>query len=476
MPSKSTYYLMWGSLIVLTLFLGYWLNQAFEDAKQSMQEKNVMLFSRAVRAGEDSLLQWTFNFESIGMTEDGDTTIQIHINMDTVMQREIKHEDHFREAKVGGDIMLIQNDSVQMKKMGFMRHDSKNDLVSTAALIVRTIPDKKLPDGGIDAFLMKQIEDHYKRGKEQEFPGISYSMVHFSDSIQLPDKEWITPAFIDPVSEVSYAAVLDPGFIDIFAKIWPQFLFSIFLLGITGCAFYLIVRSLKRQYELTMIKDDFISNMTHELKTPISTVRVALEALESFKGLENPQRTKEYLNISQKELKRLQMLVDQVMNTGAIDSADFRLHFEEVDAKKITEEVISAFQIKLDKENMNIQFDSDDEVRINGDRLHLTNVVYNLIDNAIKYRNGSDVIEIDILRSENGVKWSIKDAGVGIPKENQHRIFDKFYRVPQGNLHNIKGHGLGLHYVQRIISLHGGEIHLDSEVGSGTRFELTFPS
>jgi two-component system phosphate regulon sensor histidine kinase PhoR len=467
---------MWGSLIILTLFLGYWLNQAYDDAKQNMQEKNVLLFSQAVRATEDSLLHWTFNFNNFEQSEDGDTMINIHINMDTVFQRDLDFEKIASKSKIGGKVMMIEGDGVSMKKMNFIERESDNDLISTTAIIVRAIPDQKYPPESIDTFLIEQIEKHYRKAKELEFPGISYSMVHVSDSMQLSDQEWVTPAFVDPVADVRYAAMLDVGFNHIFSKIWPQFLFSLFLLGITGCAFYLIVRNLKRQYELTIIKDDFISNMTHELKTPISTVRVALEALESFKGLENPQRTKEYLNISQTELKRLQMLVDQVMNTGAIESADFRLHFEEVDAKEITKEVISAFQIKLEKENVDIQFHSDDKVLVKGDRLHLTNVIYNLIDNAVKYRNGSDVIEIDINRAVDSVKWSIRDGGVGIPKEKQHRIFDKFYRVPQGNMHNIKGHGLGLHYVHRIISLHGGEIHLESEVGSGSIFELTFPS
>jgi signal transduction histidine kinase len=227
---------------------------------------------------------------------------------------------------------------------------------------------------------------------------------------------------------------------------------------------------------LLKIKNDFIGNMTHELKTPIATVSVALESLKSFSALDNPQRTKEYIDMAQQELNRLSILTDKVLKTAIFESNGLAFQTEKVDLEKVTSRVIDSMKLVFEKNNAKVNFVREGTTFfVNGNEDHLTNVIYNLLDNALKYSNGDPSIEVAMKVSGDNIVFSVSDHGIGIGPEHQKRIFEKFYRVPTGDVANIKGYGLGLSYVHSVVKMHGGEISVESSLNEGTTFVVNLP-
>jgi two-component system phosphate regulon sensor histidine kinase PhoR len=254
-------------------------------------------------------------------------------------------------------------------------------------------------------------------------------------------------------------------------KMSSQVLVSFLLVGLTIFSFILLLRNLIQQRKLTQLKNDFISNITHELKTPIATVSVAIEALRNFNALHDPQRTKEYLDISASELQRLSLLVDKVLKLSMFEKHQIELREESVDLKQLVEEVVSSMKLQFEKyrAKVSIRPEGNDFV-IKADRLHVTSVIFNLLDNALKYSKANPAIQIDMKETDTDVELSITDNGIGIPPEFRRKIFDKFFRVPTGDTHNVKGYGLGLSYVAYVIQRHRGTIDMESQPGIGSRF------
>lgn len=262
----------------------------------------------------------------------------------------------------------------------------------------------------------------------------------------------------------------------ILKKITPQILFSVFLTGMTILAFTLIYRSMLHQQRLMALKNDFISNITHELKTPVATVSVALEALRDFNGLRDPKRTEEYLSIAQSELNRLSLLTDKIMKSVVFESQEIAFHSETVAMDQVVNEVVASLRLVFEKQGAHVSFEKTGvDFTIIGSFEHLTSVVFNLLDNALKYSREQPEITVRLLSESGTLTLEIKDKGIGIPPEFQNRIFEKFFRVPTGDVHTIKGYGLGLSYVHSIVKSHQGSIRVSSEPGIGTTFTLEFP-
>jgi two-component system phosphate regulon sensor histidine kinase PhoR len=246
--------------------------------------------------------------------------------------------------------------------------------------------------------------------------------------------------------------------------------------GVTLISFWVLYSNLNRQQRLTDIKNEFIGNITHELKTPISTVSVAIEAIQNFNVLENPERTREYLGIANNELQRLGLLVDKVLKLSMFENQQVELKQERFDLKQLAEEVMSSMKIQFEKHRAQVTLVTDGEdFLMMADRLHLLSVIYNLLDNALKYSRTSPVITLQVLQKEAGFELKVTDNGVGIPAAYCDKIFDKFFRVPSGDHHNVKGYGLGLSYVAHIVQQHRGIIAVKSEEGKGTTFTIYLP-
>jgi len=247
--------------------------------------------------------------------------------------------------------------------------------------------------------------------------------------------------------------------------------FVIFL--ILGFSFWFLIRTLLKQKTLDEMKSDFTNNITHELKTPIAVAYAANDALLNFNQAEEKSKRDQYLRISQEQLQRLSGLVEQILSMSMERRKTFRLHPEEINLKELITPLIEQHQLKADKP-VHISLKIEPEtLSIVADRTHFSNIVSNLIDNAVKYSKEKAELSISCRQSGATVTISVADRGIGIPIDKQKHIFDKFYRVPTGNLHNIKGYGLGLFYVKSMVEKHGGTITVKSEPDKGSTFTIT---
>ena len=243
----------------------------------------------------------------------------------------------------------------------------------------------------------------------------------------------------------------------------------IFILLIALSFYYVVVKAFQLK-KLSEIKNDFIDNMTHELKTPISTISLACEAM-----IDNKKNKNDYVKIIDEENKRLGHQVERVLNIARTEKQSYKIDKSSVNIHEIIEESINVFRFKLEKKGGKIvnKLNAENPI-INGNKSHLVNVFNNLIENGIKYSKDKPVITIESRNDESSMEISIKDNGIGIKKNNLDKIFDKFYREPQGNIHNVKGFGLGLSYVKNIIEKLNAKIFVKSKYGHGSVFTLKF--
>ncbi|KAA9327675.1 HAMP domain-containing histidine kinase [Hymenobacter busanensis] len=249
---------------------------------------------------------------------------------------------------------------------------------------------------------------------------------------------------------------------------------SVLLLALTTGCFVLMLSTILKQKKLSEVKNDFINNMTHELKTPLATVSAAVEAMQHFGVLQDAQKTQTYLSISRHELQRLSDLVERVLNIAVEERQTLTLNPELVRPAELVDELVARHQLKAAKP---VQFTVDispaDAVRL--DRTHVSGVINNLIDNAIKYSREQVSIAIRGRREASGWRLTVQDDGIGIPSSYQEAIFDRFFRVPTGNLHPVKGFGLGLYYVRQVVERHGGTIDVRSSPNQGSEFSMWLP-
>jgi len=231
-----------------------------------------------------------------------------------------------------------------------------------------------------------------------------------------------------------------------------------------------------KQKRLSEMKNDFVNNMTHELKTPISTISLASQMLNDRTIPDEQKNIAQISRIIQTESKQLGFQVERVLQMAIFDQGQLKLKMEEIDLNDIIETVAQNFLLQVDKRQGRLEFLPEaEEVVISGDSMHITNVISNLIENAMKYTHHTPVIRIATRNENSSIVISITDNGIGISKENQKRIFDKFYRVPTGNVHNVKGFGLGLSYVKLIVDHHHGSIRIKSEPNKGSQFDILLP-
>ena len=241
-------------------------------------------------------------------------------------------------------------------------------------------------------------------------------------------------------------------------------------------SFTYTILTILKQKKLSIIKNDFINNMTHELKTPISTISLAAEALSDPDISNNSSFKATYLNMIKDENKRLGLMVENVLKSALWDKPDFNLKLETINVHEILQEIINSLSLQIQVKGGKIEKNFlASTFTIYADKVHITNLFFNLIDNAIKYTDKTPEITIETSSTDKTIKISIKDNGIGISKEHQKKIFDKFYRVPTGNIHNVKGFGLGLNYVKAIIEKHNGFINVKSEANKGSCFETVLP-
>jgi two-component system phosphate regulon sensor histidine kinase PhoR len=240
--------------------------------------------------------------------------------------------------------------------------------------------------------------------------------------------------------------------------------------------FTVTIRVILKQKRLADIKSDFINNMTHEFKTPIATISLAVDSINNPKIISLPEKVNYFTNIIRDENRRMNTQVENILQMALIDKRDFNFNIREVDVHEIIERAVKNIRLQVDKKHGEIELALNAKKPIISiDEIHLYNIVNNLLDNAIKYSIDQPQINVLTENSNDGIRISVEDNGVGISKEAKEKIFDKFFRVSSGNIHNVKGFGLGLSYVKAVVLAFGGNVTLESESNKGSRFELYLP-
>lgn len=470
-------------LVLLGVFLWLFLKKTWDDENASLRRETKLLFVNAVHSIEsqvfDRLLvkRWE--------TLEGDTAMDISLRLP-----QPKHQD---SSKI---VAFVQERSMVTKDVEKSTHSGKFDTQLKVVFNKEQSPVETEMSGALSLFVssdtlswtcadsvspqvLSSLEKNFGEAMVRSALPVGWRVMRL-DSLSgnsVNPSTFLAGQYKDLLSGERIGAEISAYHGYLFQKIGPQILFSLLLFACVGLAFLFVYQSFRQQMRLAEIKSDFIRNMTHELKTPISTVSVAIEALQNFDALDKPERTREYLAISQLELNRLTLLVDKVLRMSLFEQGEPELKSEPLDLRTLVEEVLAAMKLQFEKYRAEVSLSiSGSDFGLRGDRLHLISVLYNLLENALKYSPVPPQIAVKLAQSENQLSLQVRDQGRGIPAEYQGRIFEKFFRVPTGDVHDVKGHGLGLNYVAGVVRLHRGSIEVESREGVGTAFTVKLPT
>lgn len=484
--------LMLLAIVAIATFQLYWLVKNYREKKQELTFRTNVLFRetvqhiRAEKLKLDTLLEDNVHFRApgygaIGMLDAMQTRMIDSPPLERKFQVLVRERatDFIHERAVPGDSLSEIHIFKDGPGPGIIRVLSRVDSLQ-------------------DSIGVKELTERYARTLKRENISIPFTISRRKATIpdDLPPPlatrrkmllrdDVPSPPYYERPNEITIGFnhpmiyQLDVGNLTPFAlrKMWSQLLVSLLLVGLTIFSFALLLRTLVQQRKLTQIKNDFISNITHELKTPIATVSVAIEALRNFDALHDPEKTKEYLAISSNELQRLSFLVDKVLKLSMFEKHQVELKEEVVDLSQLVKDVVGSMKLQFEKykAQVNVQIQGY-RFEVEADRLHITSVLFNLLDNALKYSKENPSIHIELKEENERILLRVTDNGIGIPAEYHKKIFEKFFRVPAGDTHNVKGYGLGLSYVAYVIQRHYGSIDVESQPGIGSRFIIKLPA
>jgi len=258
-------------------------------------------------------------------------------------------------------------------------------------------------------------------------------------------------------------------------ELWTAILVSVVLIGLLVSLLLYFIRTLIQHQRLSEMKSDFISNMTHEFKTPVANISLAIDTMEK-QGLIKNENARLYAGIIREENRRQQNNIDLILETSLFENKTLKLTKSQIDVHDLLTGIIETKQIEYGQKNGKIKSNFQaGQFIISADEVHLSNVFLNLLDNAIKYSEGEPEITVTTINKDNLIIISVEDKGNGIPSQSLDKVFEKFYRVPQGNKHDVKGFGLGLYYIKQVIDAHHWKIKVRSEINKGSIFEIFIP-
>ncbi|WP_448519260.1 sensor histidine kinase [Rhodoflexus sp.] len=468
--------LMAASLVLLMVLQFLWLTKSFNEARQGVRRELSNMFERSVRHVQDSLAMRLM--DSLGINRD--SIAQLLLPSSAQTQRVIVNTHSEKSDSLRNSMFIVslsaKGDSLSKNYLKFSPRRMR--FVNSIGLLAAGIR--------IDSSLIMKRLRHEIAERQLRVDSIAIASLQLSSPPS--EEEWrkmreaeaqsphILRERIFILPGVGYEARMQ-GFIwNVWQHMLPLILFSLFLTSVTVAAFGLMYQSLRRQERLAELKNDFIGNVTHELKTPVATVSVAIEALSNFNVLQNTTLTSEYLEICKMELRRLSLMIDQIMKIAIFEEKGIQLENTNVDLDVLVRKVMNAMrpQFQHFQAQVNLQTIGS-RWTVRGDDTHLTNILFNLLENALKYSAENPQIEVRLLEKEQDVVLEVSDNGIGIPAEYHKKIFDKFFRVPTGNVHNVKGYGLGLSYVANVVKSHGGDITLQSIPMQGSTFAVRLP-
>lgn len=460
------------ALMVLTIlaiagFQVYWINKSYEREERTLEMRTNVLFRETIRGLQATKLK----LDRLG-ADSGNAKIFLSRELDG--KPRMRHLQKDKMISMMDVVLQKTSDTSQPRVMIRTSGDSLQPLNQGMSRRQNRIMQFLFDvDSLQDSIRIHEVETAYQKRLNEQRLDVPFSVcrVETKESENRVFNE-VTLGFAHPIT---YRLDLGNTFPFLLKRISSAILFSVFLVGFTVLSFLLLYRNLLRQQKLADIKNEFISNITHELKTPIATVSVAIEALRSFGASLDPHKSKEYLDISANELQRLSLLVDKVLKLSMFEKKEIELKYEPLNLRQVADEVAASMRLQFEKRKAVVSIQSDGDATLEGDRLHLQSVLFNLLDNALKYSTEKPVIDVRISDAPGQLQLVVADNGIGIPAEYHNRIFEKFFRVPHGDVHNAKGYGLGLSYVAHVVEQHKGSIRVESNEGKGSRFVVVLP-
>ena len=298
-----------------------------------------------------------------------------------------------------------------------------------------------------------------------------------SGPITLYNSEYSVDLYPDDIESPGLLMIYFPGKTNlVWGTVWKTLIGSILFTGLILFCFAYTIQIIFFQKKVGEMKTDFINNMTHEFKTPIATISLAADSITSPMVSGNVDKVRRFADIIKQENKRMNLQVEKVLQMAVIDKNDFQLKIANINLHEVISQAVENAALQIEKKDGKVSKElKASKPVIQGDQTHITNIIHNLLDNANKYSSKNPEISVHTRNINKGVEVIIKDKGIGMSKEERKHIFDKFYRVHTGNLHDVKGFGLGLSYVKAMVDAHDGQITVKSEPGKGSSFILFFP-
>jgi two-component system phosphate regulon sensor histidine kinase PhoR len=412
----------------------------------------------------------------------------------------LKSAKETKEKQLREHIFFAATDAAEKlmeEKSGFKSLNKKSELfIANEGMrreIFRPSVVQRFTKEEIAAVIRSAMEKQYLKGIPFEFAVSDNSLngeqlqsdgffTHFSDSAH--NTNFAIPlqpppgSFYENLTKEEFLVIIVPNQEMIIIKgIFWYILGTVLFAIIITTAFFLTIRALLKQKKLSEIKSDFINNMTHEFKTPIATISLAVDALKNEKVIGNKEKTEYFTGIIKEENSRMNKQVETILQAALLDKKDLQLNLVKTPAHELIEKALQNIVLPLQEKGGDIQVEmSAEDDLIMADEVHFTNLVNNLLDNAIKYaKDSGPVIRLTTENHNRKLKIKIEDQGIGMSKETLNRIFEKFYRAHTGNIHNVKGFGLGLSYVKSMVDAHHGKIVAESTAGKGSTFTIWIP-
>jgi two-component system phosphate regulon sensor histidine kinase PhoR len=439
--------LMISSQLLLTAFVIYWLVGQYRDEQSQLGDLLSNEYSRVHDQLVDSMLMKNLVLPSMDMVE--------------VQEGILDSSNHARSINVSSMI------------------SDEERMVRSVKLFINANQETFGNDTGLHIFSMKLDSSLLVQNLETalEEKDWAFALKWPGEYPDNTDRTEIHGILLDggsnrhlPALEVQqYGAYL-------IRSILPQILFALILLLLSASALLFAYRSLLRQLSLNRLREDFIANVSHELKTPVSTIKVALEALRSFDLQKESEKSDEYLKMASSELGRLEGLVGKVLHHEMLNNPSLVLDEEDCDLGELSRSVVRTMDLSIRQAGATVTVLEDGPAyKVAVDRVYVEGVIMNLMDNGLKYTGEHPRIQIMIHYKVSGTYLSVSDNGPGIPDEYKDQVFEKFFRIPSGNKHNVKGYGLGLNFARQVMVQHGGSISFKNRPEGGCSFTLYFP-
>ncbi len=476
------------SELLIAGFLVYWLQGQYRKEKSGLKDElyeyykesySITIDSMLVRhviepvMGKESVFYSNSNAKSKIMQADSISLFTAVINSDS---------DSINNVK--GDVVHVKinsrNDSAESDSKGFPADRDSVFLegLNVLSRSIRLIIERSSDSTGDISFITS-----IRNGPDTSLFKNEYILKLKENNLDF-EPVWIYAGDIsagnrsivleDDTGTLPSVMIDKPG-LYITGRILPQIVFSLVLIIVSSLAFLLAYKSIREQIRMNNLRNSFISNISHELKTPVSTVKIAIEALgrygNKYGSITDPEG---YLEMASKEIRRLEMLISKVLDQSVIEQDAGIMDFGEVDLSVLTAEAIRSLQTRIDEAGARIVFNAPSEVIVWGDPLYLQGVIVNLLDNSLKYGNDKPAIEVCLSAGTRDAVLTVSDNGPGIPEEYKKKIFEKFFRVPDKDRHNVKGYGLGLSFAQLVIKMHGGSIDVRNNE-RGCTFTIRMP-